>query len=292
MSRTTTTATRKALRTLTQSSRPQLISSSSSIHKCRKLHNHAHAAAPQQEPECPERLLKTQLRAFFREMAQPVAVVTSWMPSKSSNTRHEGSLTRNTQAPAFVHHTQPVSKFHGATLSSFASIAMDPYPLVSFALRVPSRMATTLSSLPKSSSSHLVINLLSAGQADAAIKFSRPDLHPEPFREGGGVKYRLTEDELPVLDGVLGAMSCQLVAGPIPLHDLGALGNAWGPDSSSLAGGACHTSPQLEDGEVASELFIARVTRIEALADTTTDERTLNSPLLYYRRKYTSCADS
>lgn len=138
----------------------------------------------------------------------------------------------------------------------------------------------------------MVINLLAAGQADAAIKFSRPDLHPEPFREGEGVGYELTEEGLPVLDGVLGAMSCQLVAGPIPLHDLESLSSVWSSASSSSEVGPSRTSLQLEEGEVASELFIARVTRIEALADPSTNERTLNSPLLYYRRQYTSCADS
>jgi Flavin reductase like domain len=76
-----------------------------------------------------------------------------------------------------------------------------------------------------------------------------------------------------MLDGSLGALSCKLVLSPIPLHDLGLLGNG------DLKGGV----PLSKEG-VASELFIARVMRVESMS-----ERTL--PLVYYRRYYTTLAE-
>ena len=203
--------------------------------------------------------LKHDLRILLRDVAQPVAVVTTFMRGDTESTK----LTKAT--------------FHGATLSSFTSIAMDPYPLITFALRIPSRMATSLDaaasdSLQESSApSHMVVNLLSAEQASIAIKFSRSDLHPQPF---DSVAYTLTEEGIPLFDGSLGALSCKLVGRPIPLHDLGLLRKG---DSKGVV-------PKSEEA-VASELFIARVMRVESMS-----ERTL-LPLVYYRRCYTTCRD-
>jgi len=197
--------------------------------------------------------LKHDLRILLRDVAQPVAVVTAFMRGDSESTK---------------------ATFHGATLSSFTSIAMDPYPLITFALRIPSRMATCLDATASDSlqdpsaplASHMVVNLLSAQQASVATKFSRPDLHPQPF---DSVAYKLTEEGIPMLDGSLGALSCKLATRAIPLHDIGLLRDR---DSSSAV-------PRKEDG--ASELFIARVLRVESMS-----ERTL--PLVYYRRSYTT----
>ena len=171
--------------------------------------------------------LKHDLRILLRNVAQPVAVVTTFMRGAAATS----------------------STFHGATLSSFTSIAMDPYPLITFALRIPSRLAVSLASHDPSSP-HMVVNLLSAQQASIAIKFSRADLHPQPF---DSVAYKLTEEGIPMLDGSLGALSCKMVSKAIPLGGEG----------------------------VGSELFIARVLRVESMC-----ERTL--PLVYYRRRYTT----
>ncbi|KAF8799273.1 hypothetical protein BYT27DRAFT_6875948 [Phlegmacium glaucopus] len=201
-----------------------------------------------------KRKLKHQLRILLRDVAQPVAVVTSL-------------LTSNGPAKHI---------FHGATLSSFTSIAMDPYPLITFALRIPSRMAASLDAFAAASlqdpstPSHMVVNLLSAQQASIAVKFSRPDLHPQPFES---VAYRLTQEGIPMLDGSLGALSCKLVSRAIPLHDLDFLRN-----------GVVTRPVSLRKEDVASELFIARVLRIEA-----GDERTL--PLIYHQRSYTTCKE-
>lgn len=209
--------------------------------------------------------VKDNLRILFRNMAQPVAVVTSFMPNAVSSNASVRPAKDTLQ-----------TKFHGATLSSFTSIAMDPYPLVSFALRIPSRMATTLSSLPATASAHMVVNLLSANQASTAIAFSRPDLHPAPFTNPN-VQYTLSEEGLPVLEGVVGALSCKLVRKGIPLYDLDYLG-AWNEQDAV-------EDIVLRNGDVTSELFIARVVRVESVHDRT-------SPLVYHQRTYTTCTNS
>ncbi|KAG9223955.1 hypothetical protein CCMSSC00406_0004429 [Pleurotus cornucopiae] len=225
------------------------------------------------------RVTQSKLREILRETAQPVAVITSWMPPSSS------------------HESDGYSKYHGATLSSFTSVAMDPYPLVSFALRMPSRMGATLKSLYSDTrrgqefgggenSAHLVMNLLSASQARAAHKFARPDLYPHPFDSSSNsaksenIPYFVSKDGLPVLEGSLGAFSCRLVAPAIPLHDLSYLENL----------GQAHTEPRslprLPPGSVISELFIAQVMRIELEPPSPS---TGMKPLLYHRRSFTSC---
>jgi len=206
--------------------------------------------------------IRNDLRVLLRETAQPVAIVTSLMP------QDVGALPG-------IH-----GRFHGATLSSFSSIAMDPHPLVAFSLRIPSRMATSLNSAdPESPLSHMVINILSAAQASLAVRFSRPDLDPHPF---ASTPHLLTDDGLPVLEGCLGALSCKLVGASWPLHDLRNLRRA-----SRDYGG----TPWDGDG-VASELFIARVTRVERLPSLEEgDESARTTPLLYHRRAYATTCD-
>ncbi|KAI0955269.1 hypothetical protein AcW1_006899 [Taiwanofungus camphoratus] len=210
--------------------------------------------------------IRHNLRALLRETAQPVAVVTSLMPLPAESGPHP---------------THP--RFHGATLSSFSSIALDPHPLVAFSLRVPSRMATALRSAhaappaPAPAPAHMVVNILSAAQEAVAVRFARPDLHPAPFAT---TAYALTQEGLPVLEGALGALSCRLVAASWPLHDLELL--------QGRSGG--RETPWEGDG-VASELFIAAVTRVESLSLPGGDDQGLRtSPLLYHRRAYaTTC---
>ncbi|KAK7031712.1 flavin reductase like domain-containing protein [Favolaschia claudopus] len=201
---------------------------------------------------------KIRLRAVLRETAQPVAVVTSLM-SHDASAASQG--TRN----------EPV--YHGATLSSFTSIAMDPTPLVTFALRIPSRMASALNSAPLDSSSDLVINILSARQASIATKFSRPDLYPHPFTT---TPYFLNAEGLPVIQGSLGAIACKLVSKGVPLHDL-----------EFLRSRHTNKSPVAEVPEIGtvSELFIAQVLRVEE----GNSQEHHDMPLLYHRRRFTTC---
>ncbi|KAH9933420.1 uncharacterized protein B0H18DRAFT_1115424 [Fomitopsis serialis] len=125
----------------------------------------------------------------------------------------------------------------------------------------------------------LVINILSAAQPAVAARFARPDLHPDPFAH---TPHALSAEGLPVLAGALGALSCRLVAGSWPLHDLDSLRAR---DSGPQGGG------RTWDGEgVASELFIALVTRVEEvprLGEGEDGDDGLGAvPLLYYRRAY------
>jgi flavin reductase (DIM6/NTAB) family NADH-FMN oxidoreductase RutF len=202
--------------------------------------------------------IRDRLRALLRETAQSVAVITSNMPPE---------IAKDT------------ARYHGATLSSFTSIAMNPYPLVTFSLRTPSRMAASLKSCPSHIPSHMVINILSATQASAAITFSRPDLYPNPF---SSVAYFLSGDGLPILEGSLGALSCKMVSLSLPLHDLDYL-----EKRSDRA-----TDEALQGHSGASELFIARVVRVEELGDKDADKdvgRPEMLPLLYHRQGFTSC---
>ena len=161
--------------------------------------------------------------------------------------------------------------------SSFSSIALDPLPLVAFSLRVPSRMAAALAAAhadPTTPRAHMVVNLLSAAQAATAVRFARADLHPAPFAD---TPHALSAEGLPVLDGVLGALSCRLVAAALPLHDLRALRGAARSDAAWEGAGA------------ASELFIAEVTRVEVLPPppgAAEDEDPCAAPLIYHRRAY------
>ena len=210
-------------------------------------------------------IVRQNLRNLLRETAQPVAIVTFLMPGP-----HRGAHGTHSSSP--LH-------FHGATLSSFTSIAMDPHPLVAFSLRIPSRMATQLQDAHRNYAhwaTHMVVNLLSAAQAYTAIRFSRVDLHPHPFEE---VKYTLSEEGLPILDGSLGALSCKLVAASWPLHDL-----------ESLKHGRKEMTPAWEGEGAASELFIAEVTRVESVRSLNEQDTNEQIPLIYHRRGYaTTC---
>ncbi|KAJ3878464.1 flavin reductase like domain-containing protein [Lentinula edodes] len=209
--------------------------------------------------------VKKRLRSLLRESAQPVAVVTSLL--------HYNDTSPN--------------DYHGATLSSFSSIALDPYPLVAFSLRIPSRMATSLRSAHPDPPSDMVVNILSATQAPTAVLFSRPDLHPNPFQE---VEFTLNREGIPVLEGCLGALSCKLATNPILLDDPGFSGRDFENDSRSGSGDA-ESENEISPPSITSELFIARVTNIERLAldvADTNDPQTM--PLLYHRRNYLTCS--
>jgi len=242
------------------------------------------------QPQAQQQCLQEQLRGLFRRTAQPVAVVTSFMPPSSSKI---AQTVTGTQA---LH--------HGATVSSFTPIAMDPYPLLTFALRMPSRMTATLNLAANSALSapatdvpaQLVINILSSTQSKHALMFSRPDLHPTPFADPD-IIFKLSDEGLPVLEGSLGALSCRLVGRGIPLHDMESLASVsnsgrtstnWDDEGGQIATGhkGRQHSAVLKDRIPSSVLFIAQIMRIEASASTAA------MPLVYFRQKFTSCAPS
>ncbi|GLB43234.1 putative flavin reductase like domain containing protein [Lyophyllum shimeji] len=137
-------------------------------------------------------------------------------------------------------------------------------------------MADILKNTQPEDPSHMVVNILSAAQAEAAVQFSRADLYPEPF---ASVPYCLSKEGQPVLEGSLGALSCRVVGRPLPLYDLGYLEGRGRDRDEELS-----LEPE-PGGAMASELFIARVLRVETLdtrEEDAEDPRTL--PLLYHRR--------
>ena len=87
--------------------------------------------------------------------------------------------------------------FRGLTASSFNSVSLDP-PLVLWSL------GGLANSLPIfSGNSHYVINVLGAGQAALAERFSRRT--EDPF---GGVAYTLSRTGQPILAGVSAWFEC------------------------------------------------------------------------------------
>jgi flavin reductase (DIM6/NTAB) family NADH-FMN oxidoreductase RutF len=132
-------------------------------------------------------------------------------------------------------------------------------------------------------SSHMVVNILSAAQPHIARLFSSPDLHPFPFAESE-VQWTQSADGLPVIKGALGALSCTVIGRSLPLSDTRWLYSSmeeWKPEVQQVEGGS----------GLASELFIARVLRVEDVQEPedqlqNVTLRTL--PLLYHKRSYTT----
>ena len=138
--------------------------------------------------------MKDKLRALVRETAQPVAVVTSFMQPDSSSTSHTLQCTWRD----LVHSDAR------------------PIPLFAFALRMPSRIASSLDAAQPDQASHMVVNLLSAEKASISVKFSRPDLYPELF---SSIPCLLSEEALPIIDDSLGAIPCKRVESSSCDHD-------------------------------------------------------------------------
>lgn len=87
--------------------------------------------------------------------------------------------------------------FRGLTASSFNSVSLTP-PLVLWSL------GNRANSMPIfSGNSHYVINVLGAGQAELAQRFSRR--MEDPF---GGVEYELSHTGQPILKGVSAWFEC------------------------------------------------------------------------------------
>lgn len=222
--------------------------------------------------------VREELRALLQHTAQPVSVLTV-----KSATEDEA--------------------YHGATLSSFSSISFHPFPIISFALQLPSRSADALQShfsqgfhpAQSQSQSHFVINILSSTQSHIAIRFSRPDLYPKPFLDADpsststpyapAPTYTLTKEGIPMFDNSLGALSCSLLSS-LPL------GAASDPHALARAM-EVHALPPREEtlpGSSPSMLYLARVVRVEdptgKRSAVERAEEDWPMPLVYHRRAY------
>ncbi|GAA5824987.1 hypothetical protein JCM11251_006052 [Rhodosporidiobolus azoricus] len=202
-------------------------------------------------PELPSPLQ----RELFRRVAQPVACITAHIPSGPSSTSSGSTHVANETAAS----GPPSAHNHGATLSSLASISLSP-PLVSFSLRLPSRLASFLSPTTDSPSPPPTfrVHLLSTAQEPIARAFARqaplpapaaPSPPPSPPRPGENPWDQPFPPELfeQLEKEGLGWMDCRVVK-RIPLTELGS-----GEGKVMEKGG----------WQPRSELFIAEVEKIQ-----------------------------
>lgn len=195
----------------------------------------------------PSKALELAMRDLMVHNVQNVAIITTRIEEEAHE--HGGS-------------TPP--HYHGATISSFSSVAMHPYPTIAFSLRLPSRLAVALRTSKNRHSypviPHMTVNFLSLLQAELALKFSRPDLFPAPFSD---TQFSLTKEGQPILHNSVGIISCVVIR------------------SFRLD---FHEPKGFEEGT--SEMFIARVIRIEQNRGPESKGGDLNNPLVYYRRLF------
>ncbi|CAE6350001.1 unnamed protein product [Rhizoctonia solani] len=162
---------------------------------------------------------------------------------------------------------------HGAVLSSFTSVGLHPFPLVTFAIRKPSRLADALhaNKLSRPNSIHGIINILAEHQSEISRAFSRPDLHPDPFKSTSYDEH----EGVPVLEETIGALSCSIITSlPMTSEVLSNFGlPLTKPDET------------VNLSSLSSELFLARV--IQVLSPWG-DSSPLRKPLVYYQGGYTS----
>ncbi|TKY87514.1 hypothetical protein EX895_003528 [Sporisorium graminicola] len=234
--------------------------------RCRRHFSRSCILQTQQDAE--QNDTSTKIRALMRESAQPVALVTTLLPSAGKATKH----------------------IHAATLSSFTSISLDP-DLVCFSIKTPSKLADALSSHVASRRTHavqeqegagvdFVINMLSAKQAPLAAAYAVPGTPPLALpltvdhsgAEGGHplVQAGLIEAEkgtVPLVQGSIGALACQVV------------------DSVELDRyRLTHSTPERDAQK--SRLYIARVVHVHCTAP-----HAELRPLIYHRQTFVSTTD-
>ncbi|GAA5939806.1 hypothetical protein JCM3775_001634 [Rhodotorula graminis] len=231
-------------------------------------------------------------RELFRRVAQPVAVITAHIPSS----------TATSPAPSAGTASEEPLHNHGATLSSLASISLSP-PLVSFSLRLPSRLAAFLSTPTTSArgDAHPVeptfrVHLLSTRQEPLARAFARqaplpakaqpsppPSSSPPTSPDPGAPLSPSAPPPMAQIDPALfaelertglGSLDCRVVQ-RLPLSPLGAGPAGVGVEEQASVG--------VEDDQPRSELFIARVESVK-LGEAEVDEG--ETALLYWDQQY------
>jgi flavin reductase (DIM6/NTAB) family NADH-FMN oxidoreductase RutF len=220
--------------------------------------------------------LSQSIRALMRASAQPVAVITSLLPPEQ--------LSPSTPSTS--------SYVHGATLSSFSTISLDP-PLLAFSLQTPSRMADALQ--VKYKEAHFVVNILSDKQSDEAAKFSKPGLKPFSLGSDWATQFKIDNHDngsdhplssspfhassfandaqevpVPVLSNSLGSMACSIVS-VLALKDFETRA-----ERDSKSG---------EEASTGSMLFLAKVHGVEGATLQGKEEKL---PLVYWNQLFTS----
>lgn len=189
------------------------------------------------------------LRQVMRSVAQPVAVVTCRLQdSTPGDTEHD----------------------HGATLSSLSSISLSP-PIVAFSLRLPSRLASHLTSTSAASRTAptFSVHLLSLEQEDVARAFARQPPLPEkavpspelsPSAPACEATSKTPHFSSALFDQVrtnsLGELRCRVVK-RLNLHELETIGGEGEDFDPNSIKGEAHSST--DEAGPRSELFLARV---------------------------------
>ncbi|GAA5871959.1 hypothetical protein JCM1840_004756 [Sporobolomyces johnsonii] len=215
-------------------------------------------------------------RELFRRVAQPVAVLTAHLPSPASPS---SSAAR---APPPREEAQlPLPDNHGATLSSLSSISLSP-PLVSFSLRLPSRLASFLSPPPSPSDPKPTFNLhlLTPSQESLARLFARQAPLPAPATPSPSPAAAATNwSDEPSFEpevfrelerGGIGSMRCTLVQS-VPLWELG------GEEKGEGEGEGGPAQPPR------SQLFIAQVEEVRLAGE---GEESGEGSLVYWEQGY------
>lgn len=225
--------------------------------------------------------ISDQIRALMRGSAQPVALVTTFLPRSAAEQDKGGGARR----------------IHGATLSSFSSISLEPN-LVTFSIKTPSKLADALrhhwqartraaDTCPEERASQevdFVINVLAQTQASLAAAYATPGTSPlshggtsctrkqeqeqeeeeHPLQQAGLIEVR-GKGTLPVVQGAVGAFGCQVV------------------NTIDLSQYAQPAELQ-QSGDSKSILYIARVIHVHHSPTSATHAQ----PLLYHRHKFVS----
>jgi flavin reductase (DIM6/NTAB) family NADH-FMN oxidoreductase RutF len=208
----------------------------------------------QQATDSNSTILIDELRSLLRRAAQPVTVVTVGEQKSLSDSKASTSL----------------QSLHGATLSSFASVAFDPIQIVAFSLRYPSRMVDRLNLTPEV---EFGVNILAEGQADIATAFARPDLFNKPFDTAS---HHLDPRGIPILENCVGTLICSVLQS----YPLDRCGRSTKPFVGTTSG---ETQSQEATSKQPwfSHLFLVRVKEVHANTD-------LPLPLVYHNGEYTT----
>jgi len=99
----------------------------------------------------------------------------------------------------------PRSQVHGMTANSFASVSLEPL-LVLICVEQQAKLLPLLQKRRR-----FGISVLSAEQQDLSRYFSRSEKSPET-EERLGIRYRWTENGIPLLEGTIAQIACQVVA--------------------------------------------------------------------------------
>lgn len=249
----------------------------------------------------------------MRQSAQPVAIITSFLSHETDTDTQSQEGPSNTPNHRLV---------HGATLSSFTTISLDPVPLVAFSIKLPSRMSDTLVQHfqrskregVKTPRPHFIINLLSSSQAHLAAAFARPglrpyewgeteqekeqeeqDLHPLAKEDAQNLresKHALLNDGkgathgVPLLVDSLGCLACTL-HGWVDLGQLEEDDSAVGSSKLDLDMRGRRFDEDSAAAAGGSRLFIAKVDAVEALSE----QGKAATPLVYWKQAFTTTVE-